>query len=79
MELEENPDFVNDSNFIGDMLKVIVGIVWQTSMIVLALYLIIQNYYAVALAVLVLAITSYVLKKTWYDKLALDENCLLID
>lgn len=74
MVLEENPDFVNDSNFIGDMLKVIVGIVWQTSMIVLALYLIIQNYYAVALAVLVLAITSYVLKKTWYDKLALDEN-----
>ena len=74
MVLEENPDFVNDSNFIEDMLKVIVGIVWQTSMIVLALYLIIQNYYAVALAVLVLAITSYVLKKTWYDKLALDEN-----
>jgi SSS family solute:Na+ symporter len=72
--LEENSNFFNDSNFMGDMLKVIVGIVWQTSMIVLALYLIIQNYYAVALAVLVLAITSYVLKKTWYDKLALDEN-----
>ncbi len=69
MVSEENPNFVNDSNFIKDMLNVFIGIIWQTSMIVLALYLIIQDYYAVAFAVLVLAITSYILKKTWYDKL----------
>jgi Na+/proline symporter len=68
----EDPDFVNNSSFKMDMMNVLIGIVWQTSMVVLALYLIIQDYYATALAVLVLAITTYILKKTWYDKLARD-------
>lgn len=66
---KDNPDFVNDGHFIKDMINVLIGIIWQTSMIVLALYLIIQDYYAVAFAALVLAITSYILKKRWYDKL----------
>ena len=51
------------------MFNVFIGIIWQTSMIVLALYLIIHEYLYTALAVLILAITSYILKKTWYDKL----------
>ena len=67
--IAENPDFVNDSNFKMDMFNVFIGIIWQTSMIVLALYLIIHEYLYTALAVLILAITSYILKKTWYDKL----------
>ena len=43
--------------------------IWQTSMVVLALYLIVQDYMYSALSVLILAVTSYILKKTWYDKL----------
>jgi len=67
--LADNPNFVNDSSFKMDMFNVFIGIIWQTSMIVLALYLIVQDYLYTAFAVLILAITSYILKKTWYDKL----------
>ena len=70
----DNPDFVNDSNFKMDMFNVFIGTIWQTSMVILALYLIVQNYLYTALAVLTLAITSYVLKKTWYDKLEKDKK-----
>jgi solute:Na+ symporter, SSS family len=70
--IAENPDFVNDSSFKMDMFNVLIGIIWQTSMIVLALYLIIHEYLYMALAVLTLAVTSYILKKTWYDKLGTD-------
>ena len=72
--VKENPDFVNDSNVVKDLLNVFVGIIWQTSMVVLALYLIIQDYYAIAFVALVLAITSYILKKTWWDKLKNESN-----
>ncbi|KAA3616897.1 MAG: sodium:solute symporter [Calditrichaeota bacterium] len=72
--IAENPNFVNDSSFKLDMFNVLIGIVWQTSMVVLALYLIIQDYYYTAFAVLVLALTSYILKKTWYDKLDTEEK-----
>jgi hypothetical protein len=67
--IAENPNFKNDSSFIMDMFNVLIGIVWQTSMVVLALYLIVQDYTYMALSLLTLAITSYILKKTWYDKL----------
>ena len=72
--MKDNPDFVNNSNFKMDMFNVLIGIIWQTSMVILALYLIIQDYYSIAFAVLVLAITTYILKKTWYDKLELNEK-----
>ena len=71
--IKEDPNFVNDSNFIKDMINVLIGIIWQTSMVVLALYCIIQDYYAISFAVLILAITTFILKKTWYDKLDLEE------
>ena len=72
--VKENPDFVNDSSVVKDLLNVFVGIIWQTSMVVLALYLIIQDYYAIAFVALVLTITSYILKKTWWDKLKNESN-----
>jgi solute:Na+ symporter, SSS family len=72
--LKDDPNFKNDSNFKMDVINVIIGIVWQTSMILLALYLIIQDYYAVATAVLTLAVTSYILKKTWWDKLSEEKD-----
>lgn len=67
--IAENPGFVNDSSFKMDMFNVLIGIVWQTSMVVLALYLVVQEYYYTALTALVIAITSFILKKTWFDKL----------
>jgi Na+/proline symporter len=68
----DNPGFVTDSHFGMDAINVLVGIVWQTSMVVLALYLVAQDDRA-WLALLTLVVTTSILKFTWYDRLVRDE------
>ncbi|MFC3120598.1 sodium:solute symporter family protein [Agaribacter flavus] len=52
-----------------DVFNVLVGIVWQTSLVLIAMYLVLQLYSAMLLAILVCLSTSYILKRSWYDKL----------
>lgn len=67
--LAEDPDFKVNKDFKRDMFNIIVGIIWQISMIALPIYLIIHENYSSLTTILVLAVTSYILKKNWYDKL----------
>lgn len=69
----ENPDFKANKAFKRDMFNVAVGIIWQTSLVALPIYLVIQEKMSVLYAGLVLLVTSWVLKKNWYDKLEEDE------
>ena len=70
--LAEQPDFIANGNFGRDMFNVAVGIVWQTCLVALPIYLVIRENAYAAYAVVVLAITSYILKINWYDKLEQD-------
>ena len=70
--LAEDPNFKANKDFKRDMVNIVVGIVWQTSMIALPVYLIIHENISSLTTVLVLAVTSYILKKNWYDKLEND-------
>ncbi|MBN1766002.1 MAG: Na+:solute symporter [Sedimentisphaerales bacterium] len=70
--LAENPAFIPNRAFCRDAINVVVGIVWQTSMVTTALYLIIKNYQACGISIAVLVITSVFLKFNWYNKL--EEN-----
>lgn len=60
--LKKNNDFWND------MFNCVVGIVWQSSMIVMPIYLVIRDYPKGLIALGVFAITSMILKFTWLDK-----------
>ena len=60
--LEENTDFLKD------MGNCIIGIVWQSSMILIPIYLIIRDYIGFFTGVIIFLITSIVLKYTWLDK-----------
>ena len=64
----EDDTFKKNSDFIPDMLNCIVGVVWQSSMILLPIYLMIRDYPKTLMALLVFAITSVILKFTWLDK-----------
>ncbi len=64
----ENPEIEKNNDFGRDMLNCILGIVWQSSMILLPIYLVIRDYPKMGISLLVFAVTSIILKFTWLDK-----------
>ena len=68
----EDPSFVGNQNFKRDMFNVAVGIIWQTSMVVIPIYLIIEQQVSLWTAIATLVVTSIILKKNWYDRLPAD-------
>ena len=67
--MKENPAFQPNKDFFRDMFNIGVGIVWQCCFILLAMYLVTRNFRNTAVVFAVLAVTSLILKKTWYDRL----------
>jgi Na+/proline symporter len=67
--VKEDPSFIENKDFKRDAFNVAIGIVWQMSMIVMPLYLLTGNTRETIISVLVLVVTSLILKKTWYDHL----------
>ena len=70
--LKEDPAFKTGASAVRDLSNVAVGIVWQTALVVAPVYFIIREWYAMAVAVVIASLTSYWLKKFWYDKLPND-------
>ncbi|OQA04026.1 MAG: hypothetical protein BWY69_00132 [Planctomycetes bacterium ADurb.Bin401] len=72
MVLAEQPGFMPNKNFGRDMLNVAVGIIWQLTFTLAPIYLIIRNFKAMTITIVVMAITSIFMKLNWYDKLDKD-------
>jgi len=70
--IKENPQFKRNTNFKRDMFNVFVGIIWQASLVALPIYIVIQERTPVLIAVLIILIASFILKRSWYDRL--EEN-----
>lgn len=70
--MAENPDFKKNRAFKRDMVNIIVGIIWQMTLVVIPVYLIIKNFKAMWIAALILVLTSVFLKMNWINKL--EEN-----
>jgi SSS family solute:Na+ symporter len=67
--VKENPDFQKNKDFKRDMVNIIVGIIWQTSMVALPIYIVIKEQVPGITAFIILLITSIFLKKNWLDKI----------
>ena len=67
--VREDPLFVNNSSAGRDMFNVVVGIAWQFTMILIPIYIILQDIPLILISALILALTSLILKKNWFDKL----------
>lgn len=70
----EDPGFQRNKNFKMDMFNVAIGIVWQLMLVVIPIYLVIQEYISLAISIAVLAVISIILKFTWWDKLKYVDN-----
>jgi SSS family solute:Na+ symporter len=70
---ERYPNFQPNRNFKRDAFNIVVGIIWQTSLVALPIYLIIQETTPMLVTAGVLVVTSTILKFTWWNKL--DEAC----
>jgi len=67
--VQADPAFVSDANFKRDMFNIVIGIIWQTSLVVLPLYIVIREKTPALEAIIVLVITSLILRKTWWSKI----------
>ena len=67
--LAEDPDFKVNKNFKRDMFNVTIGIIWQTALVIFPIYLVLLEGIPTLVALLIAAICTYILKKTWFDKL----------
>jgi len=67
--IKEDPGFQGNKDFRKDMFNIVIGIIWQTSLVVIPIYLIIKENVSLITAIIILAITSFILKKSWYDRL----------
>jgi solute:Na+ symporter, SSS family len=66
--LKQNENFKPNKDFWRDALNVVLGIIWQMTLIVMPIYFVIRQYSsALWLLVLCLVITC-ILKFTWYDR-----------
>ncbi len=66
---QENPSFRANTAFKRDAVNVAVGIVWQITLTLIPIYLVIRQFRSMLVTIAVLVITSIFLKKNWYDKL----------
>src|SRR5579863_5981081 len=71
--LVEDPTFKPNKDFLRDMFNVAVGIVWQIALVVLPLYIVIQEFGRAAITLAVVLATSAILKFTWFDHLSVRE------
>ena len=75
----ETPGLQPNRNCGRDWLNIGVGLVWQTSMVALPVFLVIRQFERMWLSAAVLAVTSVILKFTWYDRLGKGEMYLDLD
>ena len=64
-----DPAFEPNRDFGRDMFNVVVGIVWQVSLVALPVYIVIREFDRAALTAAIVLATSVILKVTWYNHL----------
>jgi SSS family solute:Na+ symporter len=68
------PDLEPNRDFVYDAFNVVIGIVWQTSFVVLPVYVVIQHWREAIICAALIALTSTILKRTWYDRLPISDR-----
>jgi Na+/proline symporter len=66
------PDFERNKNFWRDMFNIAVGVVWQTALVFISIYVVLLEWTAASVSLVLIVITSAILKKTWWDTLPED-------
>jgi SSS family solute:Na+ symporter len=70
--LRSDPQFRKNTHAARDLSNVAIGIVWQTSLRLIPVFLIVFQITSMWVAVGLVIVTSFLLKRNWYDKLETD-------
>ncbi len=66
---QTNPDFKPNTNFRLDLFNCLVGIIWQLSLHLIPVYLIIGDYLLMSVSIGLMVVSMWILKVKWWDKL----------
>jgi Na+/proline symporter/heme/copper-type cytochrome/quinol oxidase subunit 4 len=69
----DDPAFERNKDFWRDMFNIVVGIAWQVGLVALPIYIVIQKFRNALITAAIIALTSIVLKFTWYNHLKAGE------
>ncbi len=69
----DDPSFVRNLDFRRDVFNVVIGMVWQVSLVALPMYIVIREFERTAISLAVVLATSVILKFSWFDHLAVRE------
>ncbi|MEO1012364.1 MAG: sodium:solute symporter family protein [Bacteroidota bacterium] len=64
-----DPGFKGNTNFKKDMFNIFIGVIAQTLLVIIPLYLILREYTSLWICLAVLLVCGILLKKLWWDKL----------
>jgi Na+/proline symporter len=70
--LRDDPQFRKNTHAARDLSNVAIGIVWQTSLVLIPVFLIVFRWTSMWVAVVVGVVTTFLLKRNWYDTLDQD-------
>ncbi len=65
----DDPALLPNRDFWRDMVNVVIGIAWHTSLTATGIYLVLEDYRRLGCALTVVGVSSIILKFNWYDKL----------
>ncbi|MBZ4191730.1 sodium:solute symporter family protein [Niabella beijingensis] len=68
------PELRVNTGFRRDMFNVATGIIWQCCLTLIPMYIVLQQKLPLFSTMLVLGITTLILKKSWYDKMNREEK-----
>ena len=64
-----DPNVRKNDKFYRDMFNIFIGMVWQINMVLVPIYLLVYEYTAFTVSLILVIGTTLILKKNWYDKL----------
>lgn len=67
--VKEDPSFIRNTDFKRDMFNIFIGIVSQTALVALPIFIVVRETSSIISAIFVLVVGVIILKKTWYDRL----------
>ncbi|MDR2057387.1 MAG: Na+:solute symporter [Dysgonamonadaceae bacterium] len=65
----EDPNFKRNRNFRRDLVNVVTGIIWQTGLVAVPIYLVCKEFTFAGIGAMIILATSVVLYNNWYKKL----------
>lgn len=69
MVQQEDPSFAANKDFPRDMFNIVIGIVWQISLMVFPVFLVIREWKPFIISTAIMIITTVILKFTWWNRL----------